>query len=66
MNEMSYPISCPICGKFPTSEYKECEFCDLPCKFWNGIADIIDVLEDDESIILRNGEWCWSNGEKVF
>lgn len=41
--------------------------CGLPCKFWQGIKDMIDVLVDDGSVCLVNKEWCWSgNYDPVF
>jgi hypothetical protein len=41
--------------------------CRLPCKFWVGVADMIDVLVEDESIMLHGDDYVWTgNGDLVF
>jgi hypothetical protein len=41
--------------------------CGLPCRFWDGLTDVLDALHDDESISLRDSRWYWTgNGDFVF
>lgn len=41
--------------------------CGLPCKFWDGVKDLLDELLQDESLELVAGRWLWTgNGQQVF